>query len=360
MKVRVKTLSPIHIGNGERISSLEFLVDGGRLKVFRFDRILSAIERIPNPQLRTNAYLWFKNQGDLRLSTFLKNFNLNLEPDYELEINGNLISSQVEEFIKTLEGPYVPGSELKGSIRHLIACAWFMEKPDYVKLKVEKLLKEGKAKNYKELNNAEEELERLVFYPEKEKNAQFDLMKTVSVPDSQPLPYEYLRVEVPRLEGSKKSLFPCEALKENVEFEMEINLNKNAYNGLKKQGKLPEIGKHFADENTFWNFLRECSQKFYSKLLDEEIKFFKNRRPDTAKHLESLKGYLNGNGVLLRIGKHEGILSTTFLLILKEKDNRLFDWFFRETQHTSRQETNKTRRINQRGLTFGWLLLERF
>ncbi len=371
MKVRVKTLSPIHIGNGERISSLEFLVDGGRLKVFRFDRILSAIERIPNPQLRTNAYLWFKNQGDLRLSTFLKNFNLNLEPDYELEINGNLISSQVEEFIKTLEGPYVPGSELKGSIRHLIACAWFMEKPYVVINKVKKLLnarqvinqeKLSKAKKELErmINKAEKELERMVFYSQERKDAQFDIMKALFIPDSQPLPYEYLRVEVPTLLGSNKPLYPCEAIKENVELEVEIKINKNAYEGLKRVESLPEVGRYFSDEDTFWNFLRECSQKFYSKLLDEEIKFFKNRRPDTAKHLESLKGYLNGNGVLLRIGKHEGILSTTFLLILKEKDNRLFDWFFRETQHTSRQETNKTRRINQRGLTFGWLLLERF
>jgi CRISPR-associated protein Csm5 len=52
MRVRVKVLSPIHIGNGERISRLEFLVEKGRLKVYKFDRIISTIEKIPNPQLK--------------------------------------------------------------------------------------------------------------------------------------------------------------------------------------------------------------------------------------------------------------------------------------------------------------------
>lgn len=289
----------------------------------------------------------------------MRNFNLTLEPNYELEINGSFNSSQVEEFIKTLEGPYVPGSELKGSIRHLIACAWFVDKPDLVIEKVKQLLNSGRVKDQREQNNVEGELERYVFYPKGKRDAKFDVLKALSIPDSQPLPYQSLRVEVPKLIGSNRTLYPCEALKEGVEFEVEININKNAYRGLETQRKLPEIGKHFSDENTFWNFLTDCSRKFYSKLLDEEISFFRNRQPDTAKHLEKLKSYLNTGGVLLRLGKHEGILSTTLLLIVKDKDKALFDKFFRATQNVAREQTNKTRRVNSQGLTFGWLLLER-
>jgi CRISPR-associated protein Csm5 len=359
MRVRVKVLSPVHIGNGEKISRLEFLVEKGRLKVYKFDRIISAIERIANPQLKNNAYLWFKTSKNLSLEEFLRNFKLTLEPNYELEINGSLNSSQVEEFIKTLEGPYIPGSELKGSIRHLIACAWFMDKPDLVIEKVRQLLDSGRADDRKEQDKAEKYLENLVFYPKNETNAQFDVLKVLSIPDSQPLPYQSLRVEVPKLIGSNRTLFPCEALKEGVEFEMEININKNAYRGLETQRKLPEIGKHFSDENTFWNFLTDCSRKFYSKLLDEEIEFFRNRQPNTEEHLKRLKNYLNTGGVLLRLGKHEGILSTTLLLIVKDKDKALFDKFFRTTQNIVREQTNKTRRVNSQGLTFGWILLER-
>jgi CRISPR-associated protein Csm5 len=359
MRVRVKVLSPVHVGNGERISRLEFLVEKGRLKVYKFDRIISTIERIANPQLKNNAYLWFKTSKNLSLEEFLRNFKLTLEPNYELEINGSFNSSQVEEFIKTLEGPYIPGSELKGSIRHLIACAWFMDKPDLVIEKVRQLLNSGRAKDQREQNNVEGELERSVFYPKGERDVKFDVLKVLSIPDSQPLPYQSLRVEVPKLIGSNRTLFPCEALKEGVEFEMEININKNAYRGLETQRKLPEIGKHFSDENAFWNFLVECSRKFYSRLLDEEIKFFQNRQQDIAKHLERLKNHLNTGGVLLRLGKHEGILSTTLLLMVKEKDKALFDKFFKATQNGAREQTNKTRRVNSQGLTFGWLLLER-
>jgi len=328
MRVRVKVLSPVHIGNGERISRLEFLVEKGRLKVYKFDRIISAIENIPDPQQRNKIYSQFKEGKVQSLEEILRNFNLNLEHDYELEINGRFRSFQVEEFIKTLEGPYIPGSELKGSIRHLIACAWFMDKPDSVIERVEQLLrlsqllKNRKSEYQRKQDEIEDELEKLVFYPKGDRDtkyAQFDVLKVLSIPDSQPLPYQSLRVEVPELIGSSRTLYPCEALKEGVEFEMEININKNAYEGLKSVGKLPEIGKYFSDENTFWNFLTDCSRKFYSKLLDEEIRFFENcRRDTTAKHLRDLKEYLNNGRVLLRLGKHEGILSTTLLLIVKE------------------------------------------
>jgi CRISPR-associated protein Csm5 len=165
-------------------------------------------------------------------------------------------------------------------------------------------------------------------------------------------------VEVPKLIGSNRTLLPCEALKEGVEFEMEININKNAYRGLETQRKLPEIGKHFSDENAFWDFLVECSRKFYSRLLDEEIKFFQNRQLNTEEHLKRLKNHLNTGGVLLRLGKHEGILSTTLLLIVKENRANLFDQFFRDI-YKVRGQTNKTRRVNSQDLTFGWLLLER-
>jgi CRISPR type III-A-associated RAMP protein Csm5 len=124
-----------------------------------------------------------------------------------------------------------------------------------------------------------------VFYPKGEKDAKFDVLKVLSIPDSQPLPYQSLRVEVPKLIGSNRTLYPCEALKEGVEFEMEININKNAYRGLETQRKLPEIGKHFSDENTFWNFLTDCSRKFYSKLLDEEIEFFPATASQTQKSI---------------------------------------------------------------------------
>jgi CRISPR-associated protein Csm5 len=358
MRVRVKVLSPVHVGNGERISRLEFLVEKGRLKVYKFDRIISTIERIANPQLKNNAYLWFKTSKNLSLEEFLRNFKLTLEPNYELEINGSFNSSQVEEFIKTLEGPYIPGSELKGSIRHLIACAWFMDKPDLVIEKVKQLLNSGRADDRKEQDKAEKYLEELVFYPKGERDAKFDVLKVLSIPDSQPLPYQSLRVEVPKLIGSNKTLYPCEALKEGVEFEMDIKINKNAYRGLETQRKLPEIGKHFSDENAFWDFLVECSRKFYSRLLDEEIKFFQNRQQDTEEHLKRLKNHLNTGGVLLRLGKHEGILSTTLLLIVKENRANLFDQFFRDI-YKVRGQTNKTRRVNFQGLTFGWLLLER-
>ncbi|MCS6875580.1 MAG: hypothetical protein NZM36_01810, partial [Aquificaceae bacterium] len=102
----------------------------------------------------------------------------------------------------------------------------------------------------------------------------------------------------------------------------------------------------------------EFSKIFHSELIDMEADFFRRKgRQDIAKHLESIRAQAD-KGILLRIGKHEGYLSTTIMAIIKKRNRELFDRIFMESQPTPRQETNKTRRVNSQGKTFGWILLE--
>ncbi|MCS7308380.1 MAG: hypothetical protein NZ526_07520, partial [Aquificaceae bacterium] len=72
---------------------------------------------------------------------------------------------------------------------------------------------------------------------------------------------------------------------------------------------------------------------------------------------ESIKAQAD-KGILLRLGKHEGYLSTTIMALIKEKNGQLFDEIFKQSQSQVRQETNKTRRVNSESKTFGWVLIE--
>ncbi|MCS7308040.1 MAG: type III-A CRISPR-associated RAMP protein Csm5 [Aquificaceae bacterium] len=244
---------------------------------------------------------------------------------------------------------------------------------------MEEFIKEEKAKIQeirKPSNNKEKHklflklqnwLESQVFYPEgidgkRERDIQgqaqnYDLFRCLEVSDSQPIGYENLVVECPQMVGSDEPLNPCEALKEGTEVKVTISINTSLLQELEKLSKTFEIPYRYAKYMKLEHF-KEFSKIYNSKLIDMEVKFFRNKgKQDVAEHLESIKAQAD-NGILLRLGRHEGYLSTTVMALIKEKDEKLFDEIFRQSQSKTRRETNKTRRVNSKSKAFGWVLIE--
>ncbi|MCS6958112.1 MAG: type III-A CRISPR-associated RAMP protein Csm5 [Aquificaceae bacterium] len=369
----IRVLSPVHVGDGEKLTSLDYIYEGNRLCVYTFQSLLKAIEKSPK---KNDLYKLLKVEvlrENASLKSVCENLQLKPEPLYSLEVRGQLRTSQVETFIKNLHGPYLPGSEIKGALRLLFLCGVLDKESDLL----EEFIKEAKAKIQEigKLSNDKEKhklflklqdwLESKVFYPEgidRKRDLQgqaqnYDLFRCLEVSDSQPIGYENLVVECPQMVGSDEPLNPCEALKEGTEVKVTISINTSLLQELEKLSKAFKIPYRYAKYMKLEHF-KEFSKAFNSKLIDMEAEFFKRKgRQDIAKHLESIKAQVD-KGILLRLGKHEGYLSTTIMAIIKKRNKELFDKIFMESQPTPRQETNKTRRINSQGKTFGWVLLE--
>lgn len=371
--LKAEVLSPVHVGDGTRLTPLEYVLDGNKLKVYSFEDFLKKVEEKPR-QLRENILLEFKTSGNqqrsLDLRVLLSRYNINLKERYTLPIEGSLTTREVESFIKNLQGPYVPGSEIKGALRVLFISG-VLKKDERLYKKFEEKLSEWlnnrSRENAKKIDIASVDkwLERMVYNPRGEEKpteslkvteANLDLFRALSISDSKPINYQNLRIEVPELVGSSRGrLNACEALKPGTTVEFTLTIDKRAIQGIRsllKSGSYP-----------YWDYLdlkklAELSRLVYASLIDMEIEFFKRKgRSTTVEHLKSLKGYLNDNGILLRIGKHEGYLSTTVMAVVREKNPQLFEDVFKSAHSNARQEVNKTRRVNEKGLTFGWIVL---
>ncbi|MGB9800264.1 MAG: type III-A CRISPR-associated RAMP protein Csm5 [Thermanaerothrix sp.] len=123
LTLKITTLSPVHIGSGDRlISGVDYLIHGDSLVVISPDRLLRWIGARPDQErlvsILTTALANPKKGG---IEEFLRQINYQIDlatiAAYKIKSNGYR-PLEVFSFIKTLTShPILPGSSLKGAIR---------------------------------------------------------------------------------------------------------------------------------------------------------------------------------------------------------------------------------------------------
>ncbi len=350
LKFSLEILSPVHIGSGERITNWEYVIEGNRLKVYPYEYLIS----------------WFMNTNQAflqNLRALMQDPNYSLytlidrnikipEPLYELPLRSSLQVREVELFIKSLGMPYIPGSELKGALRTAYMGGLLL---------ADKELRESIRRRLRQKINNKRELEKFgskgkgfeenFFNPVENADAKYDLFKAIAFPD---LFFELrdLCVEVPKIIGSDKSLYACESIKVGTRLEGKLLIERSLIDRMLRVEKL-----NYKHLDLSWDRLKELSNSFYSLVLDLEMEFFRNM-PEVRTHLQEVKRRME-EGILLRIGKHQGYLSTTIMAVFKKEDPELFERVYDASVSQSRKEKPKTRRISSKNLTFGWVLIKR-
>lgn len=156
MKLQIKTLSPIHIGNGEKYNGLSYIVNRGRIFFYDSTKVMenitskysekfmqwieqrtTEIERLEtqkrnerNEQRKKDINRQLREaRKKLSLKEFIENsikdaiikdrFNQNFM--YEIEFKTQVYNNvDIDCFIKQNNKPYIPGTEIKGAIRTAI------------------------------------------------------------------------------------------------------------------------------------------------------------------------------------------------------------------------------------------------
>ncbi len=131
LKFKVKVLSPLHIGCGEDLDPMGYVVSKGTLYVITLDRLLESVKK--DSVAAINAAARDRQLGRLRAA--IKNAFENREDDscivrqatvsesfhdiYEKEIGKDIVNNALgfKQHISTMGKPYIPGSSLKGTIR---------------------------------------------------------------------------------------------------------------------------------------------------------------------------------------------------------------------------------------------------
>lgn len=135
MKYEIEVISPVHIGSGDTISPIEYVV-GDKFYRADMDRLFE------DERFDTEGFIEDAKAGALYLGAFnseLAKGHVRYTLDISQSTRTSLRSSEVREHIKTKDDVYIPGSSIKGAIRTVIL--WWVLKNDRQLLeKVERYL----------------------------------------------------------------------------------------------------------------------------------------------------------------------------------------------------------------------------
>jgi CRISPR-associated protein Csm5 len=201
--MKVKVLSPVHIGSGERKTRMNFILKDNKAYFINGDLINSLI----NSQGLTDKFIQWATQRGNDISQFLRDYpmierNLLENPLYVIPIK-DIIDREVVLHIKDSENRFfIPGSSIKGAIRTALIYTVLAEtKPDINQLlrgipntDIKGVLGVGNTGKY-----AGMEIEKFVLRAGLRRkdgkisygDARYDLLKFIHFSDAYPIKAEY-------------------------------------------------------------------------------------------------------------------------------------------------------------------------
>jgi len=389
------TFSPLHIGDGGELIPFEYIKEDDKIKIYPFDYFIDKLfetyketkDLLPKLiELKETA----KNGLKENLKDYFKKAKISISPKYEIITKvGIPAGNNIKTFIKNLEGPYIPGSEIKGALRTIFLYrilksdikkkSQFLNQLEQIKPEIEKLVniyderekKEEKRKVLESISKVIENLEIQIFRAN-QKDAQYDPFKAIIISDSSSISYNDLYIDAIRVLNSRRDLKSySEILKTGLKIKLGGFIDeKIALEGLKKLAIFNERLKNQNIEKVTWQFLKESAIDFYLSLIEKEKNYVENRisndnlKKSLLKQLkkieENIRSVKNSSeiSIPLRIGQNQGYLSITIMQLVKEERPDLFDAIFKVSVPQVRHELNKTRKVvESEGKFLGWCFL---
>ncbi|MDY5496681.1 MAG: type III-A CRISPR-associated RAMP protein Csm5 [Anaerobutyricum sp.] len=139
--LEIKVLAPVFIGSGKTIGKKEYLYDrrANKVTLFNMKKLYQGLNRLR--LLPNYEKFLMSDRGDL--FNFFKDYNITRKEyeswiQYEAKMGDKgLITKNthdIQTFIKDPYGlPYVPGSSLKGALRTIIQCGFYLQNPNQAK-----------------------------------------------------------------------------------------------------------------------------------------------------------------------------------------------------------------------------------
>lgn len=367
--LRAEILSPVHIGDGERLTKHDF--------VFRRRMVFALNMKKFFEENRKRAQEYYeKASNDVSLENFLTQKEAEKYSAYRIKSSER--PRDVLTFIKNpVSEVYLPGSSLKGAIR--TALIFYAFKRAENGEKVERII--SRESNPKKVGR---QIERLFFacgYKKGKRvfydDAKFDLLKFLSITDSSFLPAEEC-LEVYKVntfsKNRKGALIPkrfsifLEALKPGsvLEFDMRVDdefirraeeiETENRWIGLSEKLERLFGGNVFKNpEGRVVNAVEEACREFSSKIIERELEFLKG---SGFYEIEEFYSGIMSDETLLRLGYGTGWHSHTIGLLLGKE---VVKWVRRKFKlgRAGVPEFPKTRkfamRLNRAVYPLGWV-----
>lgn len=312
MKLKLHTISPIHIGTGNSLEPFEYIIDGDTYYRLNQNKAFSlALERHPNfPEEfenwieRTDRKLKKSNnnheQAEIREKFNFKYFCEAVLQDYELSElilekgyaykcslpYGSQGKKQINELIKDHDNtPYIPGTSIKGAIRTILAWRTFSNLSDEKKKEV--LLKVQNSNDFQRGRGRDLDtpLEEELFICGNKKRSRdrsgvdfsdikFDILKFIQISDAFPQKSEmavypsnlYLTDKAPQTQTPA-----LEAVELNSVFEFEIKVNESEVRKIYEASLSPNSNIWINFDKKFKNIFEFYPHETEAGKLEEKI-----------------------------------------------------------------------------------------
>lgn len=333
MRYEIETLTPLHIGSGESFDGLSYIQDLNTTpsRVYYID--YRDLEKVLDFNHWSTFLNWIESrrrggacwddffQEKIRDQKMLREFLANLRPPLTNLSKQKRIRGTIDSCIRSGNDPIIPGSALKGSLRSALAYQVLKEQEEeyvWLKEKLNGLQGNRDRDTQRRITGISQQLENRVFRSTKKQDAKYDLLKYLMVGDSLPIEEkdlfvsEILTLNIGRRFSVFLELWP-KKMKTTIDFGFQPrHLSKQGFQ--KKQEMI-------ANDSV----LLQAAYTFAKDLLSHEKEWFQNeKRLDIVEIIAHLKEKNTPHEPLLRLGKHEGFLSTTISLLIKERDPALF------------------------------------
>lgn len=412
MKLQIKTLSPLHIGNGEKYNGLSYVEDifSNPKKVFIVD--FDRIKKLLNQKDLESFMDWIVSEDHPSWFKFCK-FGLNkpqLQNEFKKVATYTLNNYSTEKslrdidcFIKQNNKPYIPGTEIKGAIRTAVLYTllnkdsylwsnksdWSNNAERKVNALIEDIIGFGKkhASNITKVGNKrlerdmreEKRIKENILGKEMksiQQNLQENILRSVNNTDAKYDILKLLHISDTELKDSNICLFvsnlKVEGINRGFPLFQELCKKDQIFNcqGFKLDNNKTILNKlGFSDEQKWvvsdTKNLFQCCHEFSNRLLKEEIDYFaKLNLNKIVTKLKNIEQQNKPDSPVIRIGKNEGYLSLTMGLLVKDKDKNLYDKVLCHATKNTSYTSNfpKTRKVvnleNGDVDTCGWVKLQ--
>jgi CRISPR type III-A-associated RAMP protein Csm5 len=352
-KIILETLSPVHIGSGEKYSSSEFLINSNEIIRYDLNKLFLFLDK-----KEKDIFMEYLEEQNFKLEDFVKEKKLSISEAkiYSLKSKGE-IPNEIREHIKTGLKGYIPGSSLKGAIRTAILIGFIGEN---------EVIKIGRIFSLKNPHKRDREVEAFIdsfFSTGKGQSSYSDFMRFVQISDFIPVNnltvYNVQSLKVIENDGWDwysrngrvvKSYLETIAPGEHLEGDIKLTYNEKSYNslGLKGKGAILDI-----------NEIKRLVYRFSCNIIEHEIDFSKFYGIDfLQKFYENLKKINNQSSPVIKLGQGSGFLATTIGLEIKNYPD-VYDEVRKSTRGRSYGfEFPKTRKIVvEEKMPLGWCRL---
>ncbi|MBD3214979.1 MAG: type III-A CRISPR-associated RAMP protein Csm5 [Candidatus Lokiarchaeota archaeon] len=308
-KLELEGLSPVFIGSGTTYSQLDYIPDDNQIHIIDFNKVLQHVSERMIDDLTNDIRENFSNniwEGDVK--EFLGRYGITwqdfIERSYDLI--GDIGRNEINQFNKTSDSIYIPGSSIKGAIRTAVLFSIFQKNQSQ-----KNRLRDNVARFFNDQN-----IQNLI-----QSDGKNDLLRALHVSDAT------LEDQAQNIAVAESNVYHLR----NKEFTIPI-FNEVLNHGFQAEGsiKIDEqlLDSGYLKSNTFSlekHTILNAINDFSREIISHELRTFTNQDDENLmglirfyKSLENELTSLNQNECILRVGQGSSILGITLFLTFQD------------------------------------------